>query len=249
MLLSHNAHFRDINREVYWPGFPRDLAAVNVGDIVIKTGATTGFTTGRVDAVNLTIDVGPYPEGLGTARFVEQISTTAMSQGGDSGSLVCARNGATVGLLFAGSTTQSFINPIAPVLSLRPPEVGARSLLRLMPGDLVGQCAAVPGQVRRGGVEFLGEQFEGACHPRAVGAVEGDGDRLGGVVDLPALVEQVTGDGPVLVGVAEVGVETFGQPSFGVEREQPEHHLQPRRASWGRARPAAGSRSVTRAAW
>jgi hypothetical protein len=109
--------FRDINREVYWVGFPLDFGIVSVGDILVKTGARTGFTTGRVDAINLTVDVGPYPGGL-FARFVEQISTTAMSQQGDSGSLVCDRKGFAVGLLFAGGTTQTVINPIEAVLRL-----------------------------------------------------------------------------------------------------------------------------------
>src|SRR5659263_259002 len=56
---------------------------------------------------------------------------------------------------------------------------------------MVGQPAAVPGQACWGGVEFLGQQLEGACHSRAVGPVEGDGDLAGGVVDLAAEVEQV----------------------------------------------------------
>ena len=46
------------------------------------------------------------------------------------------------------------------------------------------------------------------------------------VVDVSAEVEQVRQDRPVLVGVGQVGVEVLGQPGFGVEREQPQHHLQ-----------------------
>jgi hypothetical protein len=106
----------DISREVYWIGYPRDFGVMTVGDIVVKTGARTGFTTGRIETFNLTVDVGPYPEGLGNARFVEQIGTTAMALKGDSGSLVCTRNGFTLGLLFAVGTTRAVINPVELVL-------------------------------------------------------------------------------------------------------------------------------------
>src|SRR5659263_330805 len=36
----------------------------------------------------------------------------------------------------------------------------------------------------------------------------------------------VAQDGPVFVGVGQVGVEVFGQPRFGVERQEPQDHLQ-----------------------
>ena len=68
------------------------------------------------------------------------------------------------------------------------------------------------------GVELFGEQLEGAGHSWAVGPVEGDGDRRGGVVDVASEMKQVARDGPVFVGVGQVGVEVFGQPRFGVER-------------------------------
>ena len=45
-----------------------------------------------------------------------------------------------------------------------------------------------PGRQAGGGVEFVGEQLQGACHPRAVRPVQGDGDCGGGVVNLPAEV-------------------------------------------------------------
>jgi hypothetical protein len=52
----------------------------------------------------------------------------------------------------------------------------------------------------------------GTVHSWAVWSVEGDGDRVGGVVDVAAEVEKVTQDCTVFVGVGEVGVEVFGQP-------------------------------------
>jgi hypothetical protein len=121
--------FRDIDREIYWIGLPRGgEPLVKVGDIVVKTGATTGFTTGQVTAINLTVDVGPYPEGLGTARFAGQIATTLMSQPGDSGSLVCDRNLSAVGLLFAGGATLSVLNPMRDVLQLLNVRISADAL-------------------------------------------------------------------------------------------------------------------------
>jgi hypothetical protein len=53
------------------------------------------------------------------ARFDGQIVTTAMSQPGDSGSLLVAGDSLlAVGLLFAGSTDATIYNPIQSVLDL-----------------------------------------------------------------------------------------------------------------------------------
>ncbi|NUR89102.1 MAG: hypothetical protein HOY71_33890 [Nonomuraea sp.] len=56
------------------------------GAPVQKTGRTTEYTTGRVIAIDQIVTVG-YD--AGNATFDGQIVTTAMSQGGDSGSVVC----------------------------------------------------------------------------------------------------------------------------------------------------------------
>ena len=49
--------------------------------------------------------------------FVDQLMTTGMSQGGDSGSVVLDMDRYVVGLLFAGSDVATMINPIQAVLS------------------------------------------------------------------------------------------------------------------------------------
>jgi hypothetical protein len=80
-----------------------------------KSGRTTGFTTGEVLLLNATVDVS-YGVGK-TARFENQIVAGAMSQGGDSGSLVVhGTELKAVGLLFAGSDQSTIINPIQAVL-------------------------------------------------------------------------------------------------------------------------------------
>jgi len=88
----------------------------SVGLRVKKYGRTTILTTGRIEAVNATVNVG-YDDG--TARFIHQIiiSPGSFSAGGDSGSLIVTRDGNNpVGLLFAGSIFYTIANPIQPVL-------------------------------------------------------------------------------------------------------------------------------------
>ncbi|MDO8145304.1 MULTISPECIES: S1 family peptidase [Isoptericola] len=104
--------FDTIDRDIYWSGYPRSLVkAAEVGMLVKKTGRTTHFTTGRVTALNATVNVN-YGGGK-VAKFGKQIVTSDMSAGGDSGSLVLDLDNNPVGLLFAGSSTATIINPIA----------------------------------------------------------------------------------------------------------------------------------------
>ena len=91
-----------------------------VGQQVKKYGRTTGLTYGTVDAVNVTVDVC-YDEFCDSiARFGDQISITpgTFSAGGDSGSLIVTKEGDhPVGLLFAGSETDTLANGISNVLN------------------------------------------------------------------------------------------------------------------------------------
>ncbi|MBD8870182.1 trypsin-like peptidase domain-containing protein [Nocardioides sp. MJB4] len=104
--------FDQIDRDIYWNGYPRSAAkAADVGMLLKKTGRTTSFTTGRVTAVGATVNVN-YGGGR-IAKFCNQIVTTDMSDGGDSGSLVLDTDNNPVGLLFAGSSVATILNPIA----------------------------------------------------------------------------------------------------------------------------------------
>lgn len=106
--------FDTIDRSIYWNGYPTTAATgAKVGQQVKKTGRTTHFTTGRVTAINATTNVN-YGEGR-LARFCRQIVTSDMSAPGDSGSLVLDWENRPVGLLFAGSTVATILNPIATV--------------------------------------------------------------------------------------------------------------------------------------
>jgi hypothetical protein len=102
-------------------GEPRSgTTTATLGQAVQKYGRTTGLTTGTVSGINATINVN---YNTGTVRFVDQIliSDGRFSQGGDSGSLVVTKGSGgedrkPVGLLFAGSNTNTIANPIDLVL-------------------------------------------------------------------------------------------------------------------------------------
>jgi len=106
----------DLNREVYWSGYVNEVSWAKVGDILHKTGRTTGHTTGKVLAINATINVN-YGGGK-IAKFCKQIITSGMSAGGDSGSLTINENDQGVGLLFAGSSQITVHNHLPYVMSL-----------------------------------------------------------------------------------------------------------------------------------
>jgi len=92
-------------------GRPNGTKLAQLGMEVRKQGRTTGYTEGAVTLMNATVDVS-YGEDL-KARFVGQVITTPMSQGGDSGALIVERDSLNaVGLLFAGSRRASIFTPI-----------------------------------------------------------------------------------------------------------------------------------------
>ena len=86
---------------------------------VKKSGRTTGLTRGEILIIGTTIRVGYNG---GTATFYDQIgiqsSAGSFSLGGDSGSLIVTESdNRPVGLLFAGSDTWTFANPIGRVIT------------------------------------------------------------------------------------------------------------------------------------
>ncbi len=107
----------DLDRRIHWVGNLRGTVLTPAVDLIVsKCGRTTGFTTGRVVNINATVDVN-YGAGQ-SARFVGQLITTPMSAPGDSGSLVADLHGNAVGLLFAGSSRATVVNPIEAVQRL-----------------------------------------------------------------------------------------------------------------------------------
>jgi hypothetical protein len=109
----------------YAYGAPGTTPAAATLDMAVKKfGRTTGLTHGTVSEVNATIEVCYivfYNLCLESAYFNGQIGIApgTFSGGGDSGSLIVTDDASNspVGLLFAGSSTRTFANPIAPVLA------------------------------------------------------------------------------------------------------------------------------------
>ena len=86
------------------------------GMTVTKTGRTTNTTVGTIQTVNTTVLVN-YGTDCGIARFVSQVVIAgtggSFSAGGDSGSAILeSSTKVPVGLLFAGSPTQTVANDI-----------------------------------------------------------------------------------------------------------------------------------------
>jgi hypothetical protein len=136
---------------------------------VQKHGRTTGPTSGVIDTIGLTADVC-YDELCSLmARFTDQLGIPGVfSAGGDSGSLVVTDDGNRhpVGLLFAGSETQTIVSRIDLVLdrfgvtiddggSTGP--VTDASLESLTPPSfaIVNETSSIPVVVRNRGTEPL----------------------------------------------------------------------------------------------
>ena len=94
-------------------GPPTGIALPELGMRVIKSGRTTGLTKAQIIQIDVTVDV---QYGSRVARYTNQIMTTALSEQGDSGSLVLDYKRRAVGLLFSGSDTVSVVSPIQAVL-------------------------------------------------------------------------------------------------------------------------------------
>jgi hypothetical protein len=98
-----------------------------VGQAVKKSGRTTGLTRSYISGLNATINIAYDNECGGSRAFVKTFTGQIIVAGGttflddgDSGSLLVENvetNPRAIGLLYAGSTTDSIANPIDEVLS------------------------------------------------------------------------------------------------------------------------------------
>lgn len=109
----------DILDNIIDVGVPAGIREAILGMDVVKSGRTTGVTTGTVTFLNATLNVN-YGGGR-IAQFTNQIlvGTAGFSAGGDSGSIIVTYEDETpflVALLFAGSDTFTVGNKITHIL-------------------------------------------------------------------------------------------------------------------------------------
>jgi hypothetical protein len=101
--------------EILKIGTPKGVHSAGLGANVQKAGRTTDYTQGRIVQIDVTNSVDYNGR---VATFTGQLMANGMSSGGDSGSAVLDDQGYVVGLLFAGSTNSTLINPIQTVLQM-----------------------------------------------------------------------------------------------------------------------------------
>ena len=113
----------DVMDEILEVGAISGVAEALPGMPIRKSGRTTALTTGEIMAVDTTVTVS-YGAGR-NAVFEQQLVSGAMSQPGDSGSLIVDANSQqAVGLLFAGSDQTTIFSPIEFVQELLNVTVG-----------------------------------------------------------------------------------------------------------------------------
>ena len=102
-----------ISNDILGIGIPKGIGVGVLGMAIQKSGRTTGYTKNEIEQIDVTTKV-EYDGKVAT--FTGQLMAGAMSAGGDSGSVVLDMSGNLVGLLFAGSDTQTLFNPIQAVI-------------------------------------------------------------------------------------------------------------------------------------
>lgn len=103
-----------ISDEIVGLGKVTGMGSVRLGMPVRKSGRTSGVTSGKVIAVDVTLQVELGSNEI--ALFTDQVVADRFSLPGDSGSLIVDEDMRAVGLLFAGSHMLTVFNKISNVL-------------------------------------------------------------------------------------------------------------------------------------
>ncbi len=105
-----------VTNEILKIGTIQGVMEGSLGMAIQKSGRTTEYTTGEILQVDVTVQV-QYGENQ-IATFEDQLMAGKMCAGGDSGSAILDMERNIVGLLFAGSDTQTIMCRIQNVVEL-----------------------------------------------------------------------------------------------------------------------------------
>jgi len=99
-----------VKDEILKIGQIKGVKKAELGMKIQKSGRTTGYTTSEIEVTDATVTVsyGFGKDGV----FEDQLIGGPMSEGGDSGSAILDMNNNLIGLLFAGSSKVTIMNPI-----------------------------------------------------------------------------------------------------------------------------------------
>jgi len=103
-----------VSMDILGIGEVKGTREASLGQLVQKSGRTSGVNSGEVRVVGASIKVSMGE--MGDALFVDQIITTPMAEPGDSGALLLDQDGYALGLLSAGSDRISVASRIDNVL-------------------------------------------------------------------------------------------------------------------------------------
>jgi len=112
---------RPVSRDVISPeiidiGIPLGISEAGVKKKVMKSGRSSGLTSGDVVAIDVSLQVDMNDAGE-AGNFSGQVVSDMASKGGDSGSLVLDQEMKAVGLLFAGSEKYTVFNRLENVFA------------------------------------------------------------------------------------------------------------------------------------
>jgi hypothetical protein len=142
-----------------------------IGMPVAKSGRTTGLTCSKISAINLDnvqVDYSPSCGSNATAFTVTynnqiDIVSSTFSGAGDSGSLVVdAQTAQPVGLLFAGTSTDTVANPIQDVLNDLPDPVNPN---KAIPTFVGGATHTVMGCTGNSSQSVSGQSITASASP------------------------------------------------------------------------------------
>ncbi|MFZ5634621.1 MAG: hypothetical protein ACOY40_17475 [Bacillota bacterium] len=102
-----------ISEDILEIGLPQGTGMAEVGQTVIKSGRSSGITSGPVSAVDVSLQVELNDSEVG--MFSNQVVAEMVSRGGDSGALILDERKRAVGLLFAGSEKVTVFNRLSNV--------------------------------------------------------------------------------------------------------------------------------------